>query len=251
MQLRMTAPMDIGLELRDQGLELGQEDVFDLSTQEKAGSKRLGDNVVHLMDDDAGESDVEEGHSVDEESDTDHRLSDLEDELDGLYDAYRTRKAEQDAKFKVKEARRKNKVREEDWEGFKEGGSDDEESEGGWEKTASIKAKIGEESDDESDLEDDDNNGEGGPNKMEQTQSLPDESRRTKLLTKLDPPESKLQPSKASQIWFAQGMFKDLATDLDNIPDDNASVKEPQEKKAVKDGAVKDKSNVSRIQCYR
>lgn len=242
--------MDIGLELRDHGLELGQEDVFDLSTQEKAGSKKLGDNVVHLMDDDAGESDIaEEDHTMDEESDTDHRLSHLENELDGLYDAYRARKAEQDAKFKVKEARRKNKAREEDWEGFKQGDSDDEGSEGGWEKNASIKAKIGEESEDESDSEDDGNDGEGGPNKVERTQSLPDESRRTKLLTKLDPPESKLQPSKAAQIWFAQGMFKDLGTDLDNIPDDTASGKEYQEKKTVEDELVKDKSKVSGIQC--
>ena len=40
MQLQMVAPFDIGLEQHDASLDLGQDDVFDLSTTEKAMRKK-------------------------------------------------------------------------------------------------------------------------------------------------------------------------------------------------------------------
>lgn len=243
MQLQMVAPMDIGLDFKDQALEMGQEDVFDLSTQEKVKSKKLGDNVIHPLDEDADESENEEEDGVNEE-DEDHRVSDLENELDGLYDAYRERKAGRDSKFKVKEARKKNKAREEKWEGFDDvERSEDEESDGGWEQTASRKAKM-----DDDSSEDDDDLGsnstlEGSGDDINVDEQPLDRVRKAKLLTKLDVPGSKLQPSKAAQIWFSQSMFKDVVTDLDKIPED---ILPNEYKPSPKAGKISAKSEVSR-----
>ncbi|GJJ09656.1 hypothetical protein Clacol_003880 [Clathrus columnatus] len=219
MQLQMTTPMDIGLDLKDQGLEMGQ-DVFELSMQEEAKSRKLGTNVAHVMDDDNIEQTdtEEEGGETGEENDEDHRVSDLEDEMDGLYHAYRQRKAERDVKFRVKEARKKNKAREEEWGGFenKNDSDSDESEEGGWEKTTDMKAKVGEES---SESDEDSEDIEDNYSEMEGAEREPDRTRKKKLITDLIAPELQLQPSRTAQVWFAQDMFKDVVGDLDNLPE--------------------------------
>ena len=45
------------------------------------------------------------------------KIAELENELDGLYDSYQERLKERDAKYRVKEARRKDKEREE-WHAY-------------------------------------------------------------------------------------------------------------------------------------
>ena len=77
-------------------------------------------------------------------------MKDLEDELDGLYNTYQDRLRERDAKYRVKEARKNDKSREE-WGGIKEKGSDDEDDEsdeeGGWDQQQARKAKADSDSD--------------------------------------------------------------------------------------------------------
>lgn len=216
----MTAPMDIGLDLEDKGLDMGQEDIFDLETEESARRKsKASRTVMNLMDaEDEESSDEAEEQTTDEEMSEDERqerrVHALEQELDGLYDSYRQRKRERDAKFKVKEAREKNKERDGEWTGFGVQGSDedsndDEDSaEGGWEKTAEAKAKAGEDSSDDESGED-----EMPVTKKRQRDDVAQPSvrnKRTKLITKLDEPQSAAHLSKTTQVWFEQDMFKDM-----------------------------------------
>ncbi len=83
-------------------------------------------------------------------------VEDLEADLDDLYETYKERRNERDAKFKAKEARSKNKNREE-WSGFKadksdeESGSEDEV--GGWDEMEAAKAAGDSSSDSDSEEE--------------------------------------------------------------------------------------------------
>ncbi len=135
MQLKMTAPLDIGLEQTDAALGHGQEDMFDLGDasnglRRKGGLNRLIDESDVESDDEdeaAGFDDESDGGDeiLDEDEERERKVAGLEDELDGLYDSYQERLKERDAKYRVKEARRKNKEREE-WHGIQPQGSDDE-----------------------------------------------------------------------------------------------------------------------------
>lgn len=225
MQLRMTAPMDIGLDLEDKGLDMGQEDIFDLETEEAARrNTKASRTAMNLMDTedeesagDAGEDEADEEMSEDERQE--HKVRALEQELDGLYESYRERKSERDAKFKVKEARKKNKERDEEWTGFGPDGSDDadddeESEEGGWEETAEAKARADEDSSEESDEE-----GFVGKKRQRNNVAQPlTSNKRAKLITNLDEPLSAAQLSKRAQVWFEQDMFKEMG-DI-NIPAD-------------------------------
>ena len=218
MQLRMTAPMDIGLDLEDKGLDMGQEDIFDLETQEAAQDNTL-QTATSLMDaEDYESADEEEANETEEELSDDERqerrVFALEKEMDGLYDSYRERKSERDAKFKVKEARKNNVERDAEWGGFGAEESDDvdegeESEEGGWEVTADAKARAGEDSSDgESDSD------EAGPaTKKRQRDDIVQPSKdkkRARLVTKLDEPRTAAELSKAAQVWFEQDMFKEI-----------------------------------------
>ena len=82
MQLRMTAPMDIGMEQADAALG-GQDDIFDLDE----GSKALrGKRAAAGLDDESeAESDEGEGEDEDEaldsEEERERKLAGLEAEL--------------------------------------------------------------------------------------------------------------------------------------------------------------------------
>ncbi|KAF8516201.1 Spb1 C-terminal domain-containing protein [Hysterangium stoloniferum] len=239
MQLRMTAPIDIGLDLEDKGLEMGQEDVFDLETQQKERSKKSQD-VTRLMDE--GDEDSDEAHENENEDNEDEdlsegeqqarKISELERELDGLYDAYTQRKSERDAKFKVKEARKKNKEREGEWSGFGTGANEEsegeDESDGGYDKVAEAKANLGEE---DSDEDSDDQSVEDHPiirNKRQRQDAVESSrSKKAKLLTKLDDPRSIPPPSKAAQVWFAQDLFQEVE-DLDVVSEEEEDLKTPE-----------------------
>lgn len=213
MQLRMVAPLDIGLEQTDFQLGVGQDDVFDLDNVERGLKKRV--DVVRLADgemgDDASSDDEpgdQEGGSGDEEvldsdDERERKVKGLEDELDGLYDAYRTKLAERDAKFRVQESRRKNTMRDQEWGGVGAAGVDadqsdkeeESEGEGGYDNVARQKA-VG---DDASSSSDED-------------EAAPTPRKRRKLangkglITSLDN-QPKPTSSKAAQVWFSQDLF--------------------------------------------
>jgi AdoMet-dependent rRNA methyltransferase SPB1 len=229
MQLRMTAPMEIGQELEDLTLRTGQEDMFDLGVAEK--NVLTFDEEPESVDEEeegAGASgwETEDGEdALDSEDEQEHRIGALEDDLDGMYDAYKTMRSERDAKFKVKEARKKNADREETWGGIKPTTRDSDESQsedgsesevGGWEEMQAARAQdstsnISDESGDEEPLphtgkkrkalQDDDGQEEPRPLKRVKT-----------LLTNLRDPKSKSQAqlSRSTQLWFSQDVFAGL-----------------------------------------
>lgn len=228
MQLQMTAPMDIGLDLQDASLG-GQDDIFDLQGAEKGMRRRGGvskligaDGVV--VEDSDSEDDgnlASEDELLDSEEEREKKTRELEAEMDGLYDSYQERLRERDAKFKVKEAREKNKEREA-WTGINEDSvsdEDDSDTEGGWEKMQQAKGRNDDSSSsDESDDED------IVPAKKKRPSSAPESSReakRARLLTRLKEPIP--SDTQASKVWFSQDIFAGIDNDLQNIEDEDES----------------------------
>ena len=214
MQLQMTAPLDIGLDFQDQALGHGQDDVLDLEISKKQLGKKSHVDLVNLIDDkDDFESDEEEQAmdadeaTLDPDDVEDKKVDDLEAELDGLYDAYQERMNERDAKYRVKEARRKDKSREE-WHGIQQQDSDDDDSdksEGGYDIVQAAKAQVGEDSESESDSESDhDLDTPIASGKLKRTRG-PDTNiggRQQKKARTV-----RLETSRAASIWFDQDVF--------------------------------------------
>ncbi|KAJ7181768.1 Spb1 C-terminal domain-containing protein [Mycena crocata] len=237
MQLQMTAPLDIGMEQHDASLG-GQEDFFDLGGAEIGLQKRGG--IAALAEEDAiGGSDEEDEDSdgdgndsvLDSEEERQRKVDGLEEEMEGLYDAYRERMRERDAKFKVQESRQKNAEREE-WQGIKETidvDSDSEEEEGGWDKMDVAKEQSGNTSSDDSDSDDEEEHNDAQQSrKRPRTETGPTKpSKRAKLVTKLREPKTQASSSKAAQVWFSQDVFAGMDESLDvddNENDDEMSV---------------------------
>jgi AdoMet-dependent rRNA methyltransferase SPB1 len=216
MQLQMTAPMDIGMEQHDASLGFGQDDVFDLTGVEK-GMRKSGGVTMLIGEKGMPESDEsevdnsgddEDEEMLDSEEERERKVAGLEVELDGMYDIYQQRMRERDAKFKVKEARKKSGQLEE-WNGIekKDSDADDDDSgseDGGWEKMKKAKEKL---NDDSSSDESDDNDIPAPGQKRQRNEPAPPSSKRVKLLTKLDEPKSSAQTSRAAQVWFSQDVF--------------------------------------------
>ncbi|THG99899.1 hypothetical protein EW026_g2532 [Hermanssonia centrifuga] len=225
MQLQMTAPLDIGLEQHDASLHHGQEDVFDLDHTTRQLQKNGGVARFVNADEDAASSDeeddiVEDDEVLDSEEERERKVAGLETELDGLYDMYQERMRERDSKYKVQEARRNNKEREE-WHGIQEKNESDDESgdEGGWDKMQTIKAKDGEESDSDSYCDDSDDET-GIP-------AQPSNKRRRTQETDSVKPRKK--------VWFSQDFFNGAGTD--EIEDDEEEEEEEEEEEDSEDEA--------------
>lgn len=198
----MTAPLDIGLEQNDASLNMGQDDVFDLvNTQrelrKKGGISKLASDEEMPSDEEQVEEEVERSDEeiVDPEEDRERRVSVLEADLDGLYDAYQEKMKEKDAKYRAAEARRKGGQFDE-WSGLKgendtEGG-DYSSEDGGWEEVAAAK-EIDDASSDESDYD-------------EPTSG----QKRKRPNPAFQKPVAVQPPSRAAQIWFSQDIFKDV-----------------------------------------
>ncbi|KAI5806995.1 Spb1 C-terminal domain-containing protein [Geopyxis carbonaria] len=129
MQLNMGTPMEIGMEQ--------EGDMFGLKAVEKAGPNALVKvtrgkmNIVLKEEVEGKRKDLDlgmHGLSEGEEEEDDETANRLEEELDNLYEQYQDRKAESDAKFRAKKARKEHDDGE--WTGFsdqeKEDSSDDE-----------------------------------------------------------------------------------------------------------------------------
>jgi AdoMet-dependent rRNA methyltransferase SPB1 len=204
MQLQMTAPLDIGMEFADDALK---GDVFDLTQAD--GKAVVSDSDSDVEDGDgiiAGQADSAWDKDSDGGDDGERKISGLEDELDGMYERYRERLAERDLKFKAKEARQKDRSREE-WAGVKkdddegDAESGDESEEGGWDVTQAAKGGAG----DDASSSDSDSEEEVPVPKKRKTETG------TKLITKLEEPKPKGAASKAAQVWFSQDLFKGVA----------------------------------------
>ncbi|KAJ4486264.1 Spb1 C-terminal domain-containing protein [Lentinula aciculospora] len=226
MQLQMTAPMDIGLELQDASLG-GQDDFFDLQGAEKGMRKRGGvsgligaDGVVMHESDGEEDENATDDELLDSDEERERKTRELENELDGMYDSYQSRLRERDAKFKVKESREKNKEREA-WTGIKKDTSSDEDSDaedGGWEEMERAKRRDDNSSSSgESDEEDERLQASNKKRTLPPAESSRD-PKRARLLTKLKEPIP--SGSQASKVWFSQDIFAGIDNDLKDIKDD-------------------------------
>ncbi|KAL1739734.1 Spb1 C-terminal domain-containing protein, partial [Schizophyllum fasciatum] len=213
-------PLDIGMEQADASLG-GQDDFFDLDEVERSrkGAKRLAkanmdDEDVASEEEAADEDGDDDEEPLDSDEERERRTRALEDDVDGLYTAYRQRLRERDAKFKAKEARMNNPDREETWTGIREAGSDEEEDsdvEGaGWAAREQRKFAEGEDSSDESDVDDDDE----PSTKRRRTETGAQRVGKGKLVQSLEGP--KMSESQASKIWFSQDVFAGIDDDVED-----------------------------------
>ncbi|KAG5915130.1 AdoMet-dependent rRNA methyltransferase spb1 [Claviceps capensis] len=116
MQLNMIAPMDIGME---ESGPIGEGAMFSMKTADKSDAlRRLSRGkmmVVPPSAQPATNASGSEKAAVDE-SETDEEGDLLERELDSMYNDYRKRKAEADAKYRAKKAREERG--DDEWEGL-------------------------------------------------------------------------------------------------------------------------------------
>ena len=242
----MTAPLDIGLEQSD-ALLGGQDDIFDLQDAEKKiGKKKSVAKLVGELDDGSDSDDaasIPEG-PLDSEED-EERVAGLEAELDGLYDAYRERLSERDAKYKARQARKPHEK--EEWTGFGSDNSDEDEedendSEGGWDRMERAKYEEGSDisSDDESD-EDSDIDSRKKPKSI---------LRKRKLDDAVNPPTKKrlvsdlgTNESRSTKVWFDQDVFKDI--NIDDIEEDEEEEDDDEEDSS--DSSEEDSSDLESV----
>ncbi|CAB4253347.1 similar to Saccharomyces cerevisiae YCL054W SPB1 AdoMet-dependent methyltransferase involved in rRNA processing and 60S ribosomal subunit maturation [Maudiozyma barnettii] len=187
MQLNMLTPDDIGIEAAN----LGRESLFNLKTAEKTGildklakgKKRMIFNDEEL----AHDNDIHIDEKMVKERDSFKDADDLEAELDSMYDNFKQRKSERDAKFRARQARGGDN--EEEWTGFND-----------------KKAEEGEQ--EESDYEMEDTGSE--------LSDSDDDEAINQLISKIktQPSQSKLS-SKASRL-FSNPIFDNVVADLPN-----------------------------------
>ncbi|KAI0652193.1 Spb1 C-terminal domain-containing protein [Trametes meyenii] len=242
MQLRMTAPMDIGLEQSDAALG-GQVDIFELDEAKALRGKRTGAGYDDESDEeDAKADDADSDEEIlDSDEERERKVAGLEAELDGLYDAYQEQLRERDAKYKVKEARKNSKAREE-WNGIGKGDDDDESDheEGGWDKFQRVKARVGEHSSDEdsSDEEigtDDEEEPVAGKKRRRVDGHAESSSKSKKARTSAQlEPKTAAPLSRAAELWFKQDVF----AGADEEVDDDEQATEDEEEDEDEDEAM-------------
>ncbi|KAI1076066.1 AdoMet-dependent rRNA methyltransferase spb-1 [Whalleya microplaca] len=186
MQLQMAAPMDIGME---QIGGSGHDTMFTLKPIDKkqAVNKIVKGKMAILKEADAKkDKDSGIGSSGETDDESDQEEDRLERELDGMYESYVERKADLDAKYRAKRARKEHDDGE--WEGLS---ADEQESSDGGE--------LDEDSSDDSDSDED-----SAPAK--------------RLLTDLDnEPTESGGLSKRAASFFSQDIFKDMPGILDEL----------------------------------
>ncbi|KAI1849447.1 hypothetical protein JX266_004942 [Neoarthrinium moseri] len=184
MQLNMMAPMDIGME---EAGPRGQDAMFALKPIDKleATNKIVKGKMAVISDADARKDrDSGIGSSGETDDESDEEEDRLERELDGLYDQYREKKADRDAKYRAKKARQEHDDGE--WEGV----SGDE------------AASSGDDMEFDQDSSDDSDDEDAAPSK--------------RLVTDLDnTPTEAGGLSKRAKGFFNQDIFKDIPGILD------------------------------------
>ncbi|KAG6889197.1 hypothetical protein C0995_002912 [Termitomyces sp. Mi166 len=234
MQLQMTAPLDIGLEQQDLSLG-GQDDIFDLDGTErglrkKGGIERLIGDEGDIVEESEEEVEMVEDEVLDSEEERGEKIQAMEAELDGLYDAYRDRLRERDAKYKVKEARRKNAEREE-WSGIEGTSASDVEEgteQGGWEKMQALKGDISDDDSSEDEAEAPIMKGAKRPHGADNA-TASSISKRPKLVTQLVDSSTAVSTSKAAHVWFSQDVFAGFGIENDFEAEEEDAVDIPME----------------------
>ncbi|KAI1772947.1 AdoMet-dependent rRNA methyltransferase spb-1 [Hypoxylon cercidicola] len=195
MQLHMVAPMDIGME---QAGPAGPDSMFALKPIDKKGAvNKIAKGRMAILSEADAKKDRDSGigssGDTDEEDEEEDRL---ERELDNMYDQYRERKAESDAKYRAKKARQEHEDGE--WEGLS---ADEQQSSDGEEM--------------EVDSDEDSDEDESAPSKP--------------LLTDLDnTPAGSGNLSKRATNFFSQDIFKDIPGILDEPPAEEMEVDEDE-----------------------
>ena len=222
----------------------GEDEVFDLGEGEQEAVRQGRSTTLGETMNDADGMSEDEVEDLDDDSDDEvlssdeeqeQKLGALEGQLDGLYDEYRERMSERDAKWRVKEARAKDKNYDK-WGGIGNGsdeddgvektfragptraprrgdaGEEEEESdEGGWDLIAANKAKLGEEADSSDDSDDEDQPKVTKKAKIQvRVREAPAMAAPRALITSLNEKEERAQMSRQAQVWFDQSVFKDL-----------------------------------------
>ncbi|KAK7403939.1 AdoMet-dependent rRNA methyltransferase spb1 [Neonectria punicea] len=181
MQLNMVAPMDIGME---ESGPIGEGAIFSLKKVDKTDAmRRMNKGRMAIVSQPTQKKDMDSGLGSSGETDdeSDPEEDQLERELDSLYDSYRERKAESDAKYRAKKARKEH--------------SDDE-----WEGVSADEAARDEEND-SSELEEED----GSSNDEDD-----DEVSRKGLITDLDSSKGSGGLSKRATSFFSQDIFQGI-----------------------------------------
>ncbi|ODA77405.1 hypothetical protein RJ55_07034 [Drechmeria coniospora] len=187
MQLNMVAPMDIGME---ESGPIGEDAMFSLKKVDKTNAMRRLDRgrMTAVSAKDQKSQAKEEPEMSDSESDDEQDR--LDRELDSMYDNYRERKSEADAKYRAKKARKEHG--DDEWEGVS--GEDEAEE--------SASSDLDEEDDSSEDNDDDDD--------VRPSKGL------LRDLDDVEPSENGL--SKRAAAFFNQDIFQGIA---DAIPAPN------------------------------
>jgi AdoMet-dependent rRNA methyltransferase SPB1 len=196
MQLNMTAPMDIGME--DAG-PVGEGAMFALKTLDQSSAvKRIAKGKMALIKEDEAKKDHDSGlgSSADTDEEEDEEEDRLERELDGMYEQYKERKGERDAKYRAK------RLREDGEDGEWEGVSADE-------KGVSDDELLEEDSDEDEDDEEE------------------EDLAKKALIRDLDGAPAADGLSKRATRFFNQDIFKDVA----ELLDDEEELEEESEQK--------------------
>ncbi|KAI0122941.1 AdoMet-dependent rRNA methyltransferase SPB1 [Xylariales sp. AK1849] len=206
MQLQMTAPMDIGME---QAGPTGHDAMFALKPIDKSnaiGKISKGKMAVVNPTDAKKDRDSGIGSSGDTDDESDEEEDRLDRELDGMYSQYVERKAESDAKYRAKKARKEHEDGE--WEGVS-----------GDEQVSSDDDMEIDQDSDESDDED------SAPSKQ--------------LLTDLDnTPTEAGGLSKRARSFFAQDIFNDMPGLLDEPEPEVEDGSDEEMADALEEGGV-------------
>ncbi|KAK0392181.1 hypothetical protein NLU13_1679 [Sarocladium strictum] len=211
MQLNMVAPMDIGME---EAGPTGEGAMFNLKNIDRTeGMRRLakGRMIANVGPDQKKEQDSGIGSSADTDSEADEDGDRLERELDSMYDQYKERKSEADAKFRAKKAREERG--DDEWEGLSDKGEDN------------ISESSDLEEEDSSDDEEDKQASSGG------------------LLRDFDDtPAQQNGLSRKAAAFFSQDIFQGIQDSIQGVQNSNST---PKEKKVAKEANKKVKTNTA------
>ncbi|KAI1025356.1 hypothetical protein LB504_012629, partial [Fusarium proliferatum] len=190
MQLNMGTPFDIGLE---ESGPIGEGAMFSLKKVDKTDAMRRLNRGKMIVPTQATQKEADSGlgssGETDDESDSEEDR--LERELESMYDQYKERKAEVDAKYRAKKARKN--FGDDEWDG--------------------LSGEEADENDDSSDLEEDDSS------------SSEDEAPTEELIRDLDSSKGANGLSKRATAFFNQDIFLGISGILpeqEDIAEDSA-----------------------------
>ncbi|CAG8615150.1 24845_t:CDS:10, partial [Racocetra persica] len=218
MQLKMISPTDIALE--SSGPDGGNMDIV-------LDQDNDNDDIV-IEDQNLLKDQYEDSENYNEASDD----IQLEKELDELYEQYVERKAERDAKYKVKKTREEY----EDWNDIQKSESSDDNDDITMESVHSQDDSYSSSSDNDSELENESFN---------ELKSEPAKKKK-KLLTDLSDDDSKVQTvgclSKKTMLFFDNPLFKDV---LENYDNENHKTNQSDEEDFIKNDEYDEKFDKS------